>query len=47
MTLNKKKDPPKILLDTFWEVDELDYVGNNIETTRTFYEEKRWWQFWK
>jgi len=47
MTLNKQKDPPKLELDTFWEMDEADYVGNHIETSRTFYLEKNWWEFWK
>lgn len=47
MTLNKKKDPPRIRLDTFWELDEADYVGNHIKTGRTFYLEKKWWQFWR
>ncbi len=47
VSLNSKKDPPKITLDTFWELDVLEYLGHNIETGRTFYPEKKWWQFWK
>lgn len=46
LTLNKKKDPPKIFLETFWELDDVDFPGQS-ETDRTFYVEKKWWQFWK
>ncbi|HIJ78287.1 MAG: hypothetical protein OEY01_03145 [Desulfobulbaceae bacterium] len=46
ITLNKKKDPPRIKLCTFWELDILNYVGK-LNTDRNFYLEKRWWQFWK
>ncbi|HOO47056.1 MAG TPA: hypothetical protein PLM29_12545 [Deltaproteobacteria bacterium] len=46
ITLNTKKDPPVVELDTFWELDVLDDVGH-IGPERTFYLEKRWWQFWR
>ena len=44
--LNTMKDQPEVELDTFWELDVLDDV-DNIKSGRTFYPEKRWWQFWK
>ncbi|MCK4839364.1 MAG: hypothetical protein KAS94_11230 [Desulfobulbaceae bacterium] len=47
MTLNSKKNPPKISLATYWELDNLDYAGKHLSTDRTFYPEKKWWQFWK
>ena len=46
ITLNKEKNPPKIKLETFWELDVINYVGQHT-SDRTFYIEKRWWQFWK
>jgi hypothetical protein len=46
ITLNKKKDPPVVHLHTFWELDIADDV-DEIDPSRTFYLEKRWWQFWK
>jgi len=46
LILNKKKDPPKIFLETFWELDTVDFPGQ-IESDRTFYIEKKWWQFWR
>lgn len=46
LTLNSKEDPPQILLETLWEFDIVDDVGL-VETKRTFYVEKKWWQFWK
>jgi len=45
-TLNSPDDPPIVELDTFWELDVLDDV-DHIESDRTFYPEKRWWQFWR
>ena len=47
ITLNAKNNPPKISLDTYWEQDSFDYVGRHLSTDRTFYKEKKWWQFWK
>jgi hypothetical protein len=47
LTLNKDNDPPRISMDTYWELDDFDYVGNHLATDRTFHEEKKWWQFWK
>ena len=47
ITLNAKDDPPKIQLETLWELDILDDVSK-IESNRTFFpDEKKWWQFWK
>jgi len=46
VALNPERDPPKIEVDTFWEIDVLD-DERQIETGRTFYLEKKWWQFWK
>lgn len=46
ITLNGAKDAPRVKLETFWELDELYYV-NRLEPGRTFYPEKKWWQFWK
>lgn len=47
MTLNPETDPPKVSLDTYWEQDNFDYVGKHLATDRTFYLERKWWQFWK
>ncbi|MCA1765301.1 MAG: hypothetical protein LC633_03480 [Desulfobulbaceae bacterium] len=47
VTLNKVSDPPRINLETYWELDSFDYVGNHLNTDRTLYKEKKWWQFWK
>ena len=44
--LNGKDDPPRIVLDTIWELDDFNDV-ENLEADRSFYIEKRWWQFWK
>ena len=46
ITLNVKKDPPAVHLHTFWELDIADDV-DEVEPGRTFYREKKWWQFWK
>ena len=46
-TLNKDNDPPRISMITYWEQDDFEYVGNHLFPGRTFYEEKKWWQFWK
>ena len=45
-TLNSQDDPPAIRLETIWEFDIADDVGH-AEAGRTFYPEKKWWQFWK
>jgi len=44
--LNNKKDLPVVYLHTFWELDIADDV-DDVDTGRTFYPEKKWWQFWK
>jgi hypothetical protein len=46
MTLNEAGDPPEVDLDTLWEMDILD-DPEDVPAGRTFYIEKRWWQFWK
>jgi hypothetical protein len=46
MTLNEASDPPEVDLDTLWEMDILD-DPEDVPPGRTFYIEKRWWQFWK
>lgn len=46
ITRNPENDPPVVRLATFWELDELEYVGGFM-SSRTFYEEKKWWEFWK
>ena len=46
ITLNDKKDSPVVYLHTFWELDIADDV-DDLDPGRTFYREKKWWQFWK
>jgi hypothetical protein len=46
VTLNSKNDPPMIHLHTLYELDVLDDVGD-LDFGRTFYAEKKWWEFWK
>lgn len=46
MTMNATNDPPVVELHTFWELDIAEDVSG-LELGRTFYEEKKWWQFWK
>ena len=45
-TLNPTKNPPKVALHTLWELD-VAYDDSRIDMERTFYLEKRWWEFWK
>jgi hypothetical protein len=44
--LNRQDDPWVVYLDTIWELDNFNDVGK-LESDRTFYIEKKWWQFWK
>lgn len=44
--LNPTKNPPKVVLHTLWELD-VAYDDARIDMERTFYLEKRWWEFWK
>ena len=44
--LNSDDDPPRINLDTIWELDDFNEV-EDLDAGRTFYTEKKWWQFWK
>ncbi|MCG8472731.1 MAG: hypothetical protein MI742_12885 [Desulfobacterales bacterium] len=46
ITLNPGKNPPKVSLHTLWEL-EVTYDDSRIDMERTFYAEKRWWEFWK
>lgn len=46
ITLNNKKKPPVIQLETIWEVGAIEDISQ-IETGRTFYPQKKWWCFWK
>jgi hypothetical protein len=46
VTLNTGKDSPVVDLHTFWELDIAEDVSD-LEHGRTFYPEKKWWQFWK
>lgn len=46
LTLNPEKNPPKVTLHTLWELD-VAYDDSRIDMERTFYKEKRWWEFWK
>ena len=45
--LNSEDDSPNIHIETFWELDSLEYVGAYITPDRTYYVEKKWWQIWK
>jgi hypothetical protein len=45
-TRNLPKNAPKVTLHTFWELD-VAYDDARIDMDRTFYLEKRWWEFWK
>jgi len=47
ITLNPDKDPPKISLESYWELDSSDFNTKQPVTDRTYYKEKKWWQFWK
>ncbi len=47
VTLNSKEDPPMIYLDSIWEIDDIGDEDTKLEKGRTFYTEKKWWQFWK
>ena len=46
ITLNDPGDPPRVELHTFWELDIACDAGQ-LQDGRTFYPERRWWQFWK
>jgi len=45
-TLNPPKNSQKVSLHTLWELD-VAYDDSCIDMERTFYPEKRWWEFWK
>ena len=42
---NEHSDPPMLFLDSFGELDGAEPLP--IAKGRTYYVEKRWWQFWK
>ncbi len=46
LTLNTVKNPPRVALHTLWELD-VAYDDSRIDMERTFYPEKRWWEFWR
>ena len=46
LTLNPPKNLPKVSLHTLWELG-VAYDDSRIDMDRTFYLEKRWWEFWK
>ena len=45
-TLNPPENPQKVALHTLWELD-VAYDDSRIDMERTFYPEKKWWEFWK
>ncbi len=47
VTLNANDDPPMIYVDKISEVDEISEDDLKLESGRSFYPEKKWWQFWK
>lgn len=42
---NEQSDPPMLFLDSFEELDDAEPLPT--AEGRTYYVEKRWWQFWK
>ena len=46
ITLKSESNPPQVHVETFWELDVLEDISD-IDTNRSFFIEKRWWQFWK
>lgn len=46
ITQNSEDDPPSIQLDEIEEVESFD-EDNPTETGKIWFNEKRWWQFWK
>ncbi|WP_300670415.1 hypothetical protein [Desulfoluna sp.] len=46
LTLNLPQNSQKVTLHTLWELD-VAYDDARIDMERTFYFEKRWWEFWK
>ncbi|WP_092208379.1 hypothetical protein [Desulfoluna spongiiphila] len=45
ITLNIEEDPPMIYLDSYCEVEEITEREPLSEQGRTYYLEKKWWQF--
>jgi hypothetical protein len=45
MTRNDLADPPMLYLDGFEEIDDSEPLPT--AKGRSYYVEKRWWQFWK
>jgi hypothetical protein len=45
MTRNDLGDPPMLYLDGFEEIDDSEPLPT--AKGRSYYVEKRWWQFWK
>jgi len=42
---NVQADPPMLFLDSFEELDDTEPLPT--ARGRSYYDEKRWWQFWK
>ena len=45
MTQNERDDPPTLYLYSLEEIDSSDPAP--VAKGRTYYVEKRWWQFWR
>ncbi len=43
--LNAEEDPPLIFVEEMYELESSGVEDNTMG--HTFYEEKKWWQFWK
>ena len=46
ITQNSKEDPPAIAVEEMSELESFDGVDTAV-SGRTWYNEKKWWQFWK
>jgi hypothetical protein len=46
MAMNGQDNPPVFRLDTFWELENFLSVGPSAKE-RTYFPDKRWWQFWR
>jgi hypothetical protein len=46
ITRNPKDDPPVIVLDEMSELESFDGV-EAMESGKAWYQEKKWWQFWR
>ena len=46
ITQNPKEDPPVIVLEQMSELESFDGV-EDMESGKAWFQEKKWWQFWK